>query len=98
MQIEDFACMPFVSEQDILKLKSNLPKALGELIRKERKKKNLTQTELGNLTQKDRQYIYKIEKGIVASNIITIGIIAKSLEIEISELLKDIEHPPSLTK
>lgn len=84
--------MPFLSEQDISLLKSNLPKKLGEAIRNERKKKKLSQTELAALTQKDRQYIYKIEKGKVTPNIVTIGIIAKALDIEISELLKDLRH------
>ncbi|WP_432412116.1 helix-turn-helix domain-containing protein [Rasiella sp. SM2506] len=82
--------MPFVSEHDIYQIKSNLPKALGEAIRVERKNKNLSQTELAALTQKDRQYIYKIEKGKVTPNIVTVGIIAKALEISIAELLKDL--------
>jgi ribosome-binding protein aMBF1 (putative translation factor) len=52
--------MPFVSEHDIHLLKLNLPKAMGEAIRAQRINKNLSQTELADLTQKDRQYIYKI--------------------------------------
>lgn len=82
--------MSFVSEEQILKLKSSLPKNLGMAIKTARKKANLSQTELAALTLKDRQYIYKIEKGKVIPNIVTIGIVAKALDISISELLENL--------
>jgi len=82
--------MSFVSEEQILKLKASLPTRLGLAIKMARKRRNLTQTELAELTLKDRQYIYKIEKGKVTPNIVTIGVIAKALEISISELLEDL--------
>ncbi len=80
--------MPNVSEEDILKLKKSLPIKLGRAIKLARKKNNLSQTELATLTLKDRQYIYKIEKGKVTPNIVTIGIIAKALNLSIPELLE----------
>ena len=82
--------MPFVSEEEVFNLKNSLPKQLGEAIQLARKKCNMTQIHLAELTQKDRQYIYKIEKGVVSPNIGTIGIIAKALGITISELVENL--------
>ncbi|SRX52510.1 helix-turn-helix domain-containing protein [Aequorivita sp. CIP111184] len=82
--------MSFVNEEQILKLKASLPVSLGLAIKMARKRSNLTQTELAALTLKDRQYIYKIEKGKVTPNIVTIGVIAKALDISISKLLEDL--------
>lgn len=82
--------MPNVSEEDISKLKKSLPINLGLAIKMARKKNKLSQTELATLTLKDRQYIYKIEQGKVTPNIVTIGIIAKALDISISDLLDNI--------
>ncbi|MDC8000391.1 helix-turn-helix transcriptional regulator [Aequorivita todarodis] len=82
--------MSYVSEEQILKLKASLPASLGFAIKMARKRKNLTQTELAELTLKDRQYIYKIEKGKVTPNIVTIGVIANALDISISKLLEDL--------
>jgi transcriptional regulator with XRE-family HTH domain len=82
--------MPFVSEEQILKLKTSLPASLGMAIKLARRNNNLSQTELAELTLKDRQYIYKIEKGKVTPNIVTIGVIAEALNISISKLLEDL--------
>tara|TARA_R110000823_G_scaffold311718_1_gene437558 strand:+ start:11884 stop:12132 length:249 start_codon:yes stop_codon:yes gene_type:complete len=82
--------MPNVSEEDILKLKKSLPINLGLAIKMARKKNKLSQTELATLTLKDRQYIYKIEQGKVTPNIVTIGIIAKALNLSIPELLENL--------
>jgi transcriptional regulator with XRE-family HTH domain len=45
--------------------------------------------ELANLTGKDRQYIYKIEKGIVTSSIVTITLLAKAMEISLKEFFSE---------
>ncbi|HBC04539.1 MAG TPA: helix-turn-helix transcriptional regulator [Aequorivita sp.] len=82
--------MPNVSEEDISKLKKSLPINLGLAIKMARKKNKLSQTELATLTLKDRQYIYKIEQGKVTPNIVTIGIIAKALNLSIPELLENL--------
>lgn len=74
----------------INKLKKEVPIKIGNNIRLLRKQKGLTQTELGRLTGKDRQYIYKIEKGVVTPNIATIAIIASALDIELKEIFRDI--------
>ena len=57
------------------------PTIIGEKIRLLRKSKGLTQTELAELVLKDRQYLYKIEKGLVTPNISTITILAKATGI-----------------
>lgn len=82
--------MPLVTEEEVLDLKISLPKQLGEAIQLARKNCKMTQIKLAELTQKDRQYIYKIEKGVVSPNIGTIGIIAKALGISISELVENL--------
>lgn len=82
--------MKIIPEDTLNQLNIAIPKMVGEQIRKIRKSKNITQTELGNITGKDRQYIYKIEKGIVKPNIVTIAIITLALEIELSEIFQDI--------
>jgi DNA-binding XRE family transcriptional regulator len=78
----------FVSEMsdvNINNFKNEIPVIIGNLIRELRKQKGITQTELGKLTGKDRQYIFKIEKGKVTSSIVAIAIIAKSLAISLKE-------------
>jgi DNA-binding XRE family transcriptional regulator len=44
-------------------------------VKKFREKKKLSQTELAVMIGKDRQYLYKIEKGKGKSNIFTIALI-----------------------
>jgi len=80
-----------LSEHTLKKLNESVPKLVGEQIRKFRKSKKLSQTELAVLVGKDRQYLYKIEKGIVKPNIVTVSVLALALEIELSELLKDVK-------
>ncbi len=78
--------MPILSEEEIIEIKDKLPKEIGEAIVLIRKSKNISQSLLAEYTQKDRQYIYKIEKGIVTPNIVTIAILAKALDTTIEEL------------
>lgn len=49
--------MPVLSGEEILKIKDELPKCLGKSIKNARIKKKYSQTELAELTLKDRQYI-----------------------------------------
>lgn len=60
-----FALMQELEEHKSLELKEKIPIVVGERIRKARKKNKLSQTELALLLGKDRQYMYKIEKGKV---------------------------------
>ena len=61
--------MSNLTEKDIQLLSKEIPKKVGEQIVILRNQKKLTQTELAEMVGKDRQYLYKIEKGKVTPNI-----------------------------
>lgn len=86
-----FASVKSIDENKIAELKGKIPVEVGNQIRKFRKKKELSQTELAEMIGKDRQYLYKIEKGKVTPNIFTISIIAFALEISLAELMENIK-------
>ncbi len=83
--------MQSLTEIDIQKLSNEVPKIVGEQIVVFRKLRGLTQTELAEMVGKDRQYLYKIEKGKVTPNIVTLSIIASALKITLSELFEKVE-------
>lgn len=83
--------MRTISDFEITKIKNDVPPQVGEQIISFRKLKNLSQTELAEIVGKDRQYIYKIEKGKVTPNIVTLAIICKALQITLTELFKNVE-------
>ncbi len=72
-----------LSDKRLNELKDSIPKIIGTRIKNLRKEKGLTQTELAELVGKDRQYLYKIEKGKVTPNIVTISALAIALEISL---------------
>ncbi|QBA20288.1 XRE family transcriptional regulator [Chryseobacterium indologenes] len=83
--------MKYIEEHKILELKQRIPVEIGNRIRIFREKKKLSQTELAMMIGKDRQYLYKIEKGKVTSSIFTISVIACALEISLAELIGEIK-------
>lgn len=83
--------MQSLTEIEISNLSNTVPKLVGEQVVVFRKKLNLTQTELAESIGKDRQYLYKIEKGKVTPNIVTLSIIAKALKISLSDLLGNVK-------
>lgn len=83
--------MKIIDENKITELKGRIPVDVGNQIRKFREKKKLSQTELAELIGKDRQYLYKIEKGKVTSNVFTIALIASALEISLADLVEEIK-------
>ncbi|MDR2205159.1 MAG: helix-turn-helix domain-containing protein [Flavobacteriaceae bacterium] len=83
--------MQNIEDYTIKDLKENIPKKLGMNIKRFRKVKKLTQSELALIIGKDRQYLYKIEKGKVSPTITTIALICVALEISLSELLNDVK-------
>ena len=85
-----FASMQELEEHKSLELKEKIPIVVGDRIRKARKKNKLSQTELALLLGKDRQYMYKIEKGKVTPSIFTVASIGYVLEISLSELFRGI--------
>lgn len=82
--------MQSIDEHIITQLKKSVPAKVGLQIRKYRELKRLTQTELALMIGKDRQYVYKIEKGKVAPTIVTIAVICAALEIQLKELFSEI--------
>ncbi len=84
-----FARMSLLSDKKINEIKNSLPIQVGERVKYFRLQQKLTQVELANLTGKDRQYIYKIEKGIVTSNIVTITLITEAMEIPLKEFFSE---------
>jgi transcriptional regulator with XRE-family HTH domain len=85
------ALMQSISEIELNRLSQEIPKRVGEQIMLLRKKRNLSQTELAGMVGKDRQYLYKIEKGKVTPNITTIAILSTALNVSLSDLLAEIK-------
>jgi transcriptional regulator with XRE-family HTH domain len=77
--------MKELSDRKLEKLKTTIPKKIGERVRYFRKEKGLTQTQLAQMVGKDRQYLYKIEKAVVTPNIVTISALSIALEIPLKE-------------
>ncbi|HBW13121.1 MAG TPA: XRE family transcriptional regulator [Proteiniclasticum sp.] len=65
---------------------------IGDNIRKYRKKKNLTQKELGDIVGISNTYLSDMEIGRTNPSIKTLKRIAKGLEISYVDLLKDTEE------
>lgn len=80
-----------LEENTINELKARIPVDVGNQVKKFRENRKLSQTELAEMIGKDRQYLYKIEKGKVTPNIFTVAVIALALEVSLSELLKEIK-------
>lgn len=79
--------MSDVTTENIQYFQEKIPKLIGNKIREVRKSKGLTQVELGNRISSDRQYMYKIEKGIVAITVTKLAIIAKALDVQMMDLV-----------
>jgi len=65
---------------------------IGDNIRKYRKKKNLTQKELGDIVGISNTYLSDMEIGRTNPSIKTLKRIAQGLEISYVDLLKDTEE------
>lgn len=74
-----------LSQEKINEYKKTIPVKIGERIKNIRKEKKITQTELAQLTGKDRQYVYKIEKGIVTPNVVTITLLALAMGVNVTD-------------
>jgi len=86
-----FVQVKYIEEHKISELKQRIPVEIGNRIRIFREKKKLSQTELAVMIGKDRQYLYKIEKGKVTSSIFTISVIAYALDVSLAELIGEIK-------
>ncbi|MBL4734709.1 MAG: helix-turn-helix transcriptional regulator [Flavobacteriales bacterium] len=83
--------MSELSKSQIQKLKKTIPEKVGQRIKAIRNKLTISQTELGLRVGKDRQYVYKIEKGKVTPNITTVMILLIALDISASVFFKDLD-------
>jgi len=77
-----------LTDKDINELKATVPVIVGAKICNLRLKKGLTQIELANRIYSDRQYLYKIEKGLVGLSVVKLVVIAKALGVTPSSLLE----------
>ncbi len=80
--------MSDLSISEIEEIKNTVGVAVGNNIRVVRERVGLSQTDLANKIHSDRQYLYKIEKGKVGISIIKLAVIAKALNVDLSELVK----------
>ena len=65
--------------------------ALGKLIQHKRREQQLSQEQLGFLSNLDRTYISGVERGIRNPSLTALVSLASGLGITVSELLKDLE-------
>lgn len=65
---------------------------IGKVLRKLRKVRNLSQEEIAGRTGLDRTYISMLERNIKQPSITTIFLLAEALEIQPSELVREIEQ------
>ncbi|MCO8113938.1 helix-turn-helix domain-containing protein [Acinetobacter lwoffii] len=66
---------------------SEISIAFGQLVRKHRKEKNISQEKLALLCSLDRSYMGRIERGEVNITIERLYELAKALEIDVHKLL-----------
>ena len=78
--------MAELSDKDIEEIKEKVPKAIGIRIAEIRKSKGMTQQDLGFLIQNDRQYVSHIECADVSVSIHKLAIIARALEVPLSDI------------
>lgn len=74
-----------------MKKKEEILLQIAQRIKAIREEKNISQIELARLTDKERQNIYRLEKGKINPSIFQLYEIANSLEMNLSDLLKDIK-------
>ena len=65
---------------------------LGTVIRRERRRKKMTQKDLARVTGMSRETINRIEREKFAPNVNALLQIAGALEVSASELLKEVDH------
>lgn len=92
MLIEFYRMVQQLTKENIEKLKKTIPVLIGERVKMLRNEKKLSQSELSKLVFKDRQYLYKIEKGIVTPNVFTLSTLAIAMGVNLNEIFDiDIE-------
>gem|GEM_PF-427094 len=72
---------------------SELARLFGENVKKQRKRRGISQEDLAHLCGIDRSYMSRVERGIVRITLEKVYIIAKVLECETCDLLPSIKTP-----
>lgn len=81
---------PLYTSEMKAEIKSQITKDVGKKVEELRKKKGLSQRELGFLIESNKQNIYKIEAGLYCPTIATLYYLAEALSCEISDFLPKI--------
>lgn len=68
--------------------KLEVAKKIGQNIKRIRKQKEITQSELARLCFKDKQAMEKIENGKVNPTIYSLYLIAEALNVDLTEITK----------
>ncbi|MEN9302498.1 MAG: Helix-turn-helix domain [Bacteroidota bacterium] len=76
------------TKEEIEQIKKETTINVGKNIKKYRELKGLNQSELAAIIQSDRQYQYKIENGKVGISLAKLALIAKALNVTISNLVE----------
>lgn len=76
------------NKEEIAQLTQEANIKVGERIKEIRQEKGISQTQLANRINSDRQYLYKIENAKVGISIGKLVLIARALEVKPEELLK----------
>ncbi len=66
--------------------KSTFNKKFGNLLKGERERLSISQSELARICLKDRQYIHRLENGTITPTFFTVYFICKELNIDVSTL------------
>ena len=74
-----------------------MEKILAEILRRERKKRHLSQEQLAVFAGMDRSYYSKIERGENKPTLNTLLKITSFLGIQLSDVIKEIEHRKNST-
>jgi len=71
---------------------NHIEKAFGQVVRKLRMERNLSQEKLSELSGLDRSYVSEIERGEKTASIRTLVKLAEGLDISPSSLLAEMEN------
>lgn len=77
--------------------RKDIDKVLGEVVRKHRISKNISQEKLAEIGNFERSYISKVETAARSVRFVTVVRLAKALDIKPSDLVKEIEAQLDMT-
>jgi putative transcriptional regulator len=84
LKIENDLCW---KTHQLLSSKQKVLKAFGKHLRALREKKGLTQAELSNAINKDRQSLQRVEAGNISPSLFYLYELSEGLEVKLSELM-----------